>query len=79
MPCLIFNICVTRVYKISITISYLTKINCFQGNKTLTCEYIGTLSESAIAIFNYTCDWHNVWQRGVRDRLGYTSTTHIER
>ena len=54
--------------RIALTIDYLTTINCFQAITTLTWENIGTLSGSAIAIFNYTCDWHNVWQRGVCDR-----------
>ena len=38
------------------------------SSKQNTCENIGTLSESAIAIFSYTCDGHNIRQRAVRGR-----------
>ena len=38
------------------------------SSKQNACENIGTLSESAIAIFSDTCDGLNIRQRTVRDR-----------
>ena len=51
------------------------------SSKQNICEYVGTLSESVIAIFSYTFDGHNVRQRHISCVVepGHTITTHVER